>query len=323
MNRIPYKDKLDWLSKRETGIGGSDVAAVLGISRWKSPIEVYLKKTGKFYKEITDEEQLERMRIGQLEEEVIATLFCEKMNIEHNRLRQANFVFQHEDYPFMLGSIDRQYTDDDGKKVIVECKHASEYTYSDWDEKKVPLEYLCQLMHYLIITDADYGYFAVKIGNRTVKIKRVERDQELEAKIINAEKYFWENYVEKDVLPPADGSIPTKEILDGYLDEVLGEMEEERVEVNLDKEDYHKIEKRAELKSQINELENKVREIDNSIKQKLIERMGNVGLIGNYEFSVKTVISKRIDTKRLKEDNIYDKYAKESTYQKINIKEVS
>ena len=40
-------ERKDWLDVRKTGIGGSDVAAVLGISPWKSPLDVFLDKTGK------------------------------------------------------------------------------------------------------------------------------------------------------------------------------------------------------------------------------------------------------------------------------------
>ena len=36
-----------WLDRRRAGIGGSDVAALLGLSRWKTPLDVFLDKTGR------------------------------------------------------------------------------------------------------------------------------------------------------------------------------------------------------------------------------------------------------------------------------------
>ena len=36
----------EWLNERRTGIGGSDAAAVMGLNPWKSPLDVYLDKTG-------------------------------------------------------------------------------------------------------------------------------------------------------------------------------------------------------------------------------------------------------------------------------------
>ncbi len=39
---MPYDD---WLEHRKQGIGGSDAAVVCGISRYKSPVELWLDKT--------------------------------------------------------------------------------------------------------------------------------------------------------------------------------------------------------------------------------------------------------------------------------------
>lgn len=35
----------EWLRYRKQGIGGSDVAAILGISKWNSAISLWLNKT--------------------------------------------------------------------------------------------------------------------------------------------------------------------------------------------------------------------------------------------------------------------------------------
>ncbi len=37
----------EWLKLRLKGIGGSDCAAAVGMSRWKSPLEVFMEKTGR------------------------------------------------------------------------------------------------------------------------------------------------------------------------------------------------------------------------------------------------------------------------------------
>ncbi|WP_196802087.1 YqaJ viral recombinase family protein, partial [Clostridium cadaveris] len=38
-------NNLDWLKERQKGIGGSDVGAILGVNKWKTPFQVYLEKT--------------------------------------------------------------------------------------------------------------------------------------------------------------------------------------------------------------------------------------------------------------------------------------
>ena len=36
----------EWLEDRKRGIGGSDVATVLGLNKYKSPYQLWLEKTG-------------------------------------------------------------------------------------------------------------------------------------------------------------------------------------------------------------------------------------------------------------------------------------
>lgn len=47
MNAETQIDRADWLAARRTGIGGSDVAPILGLSKWRSPLDVYMVKRGK------------------------------------------------------------------------------------------------------------------------------------------------------------------------------------------------------------------------------------------------------------------------------------
>jgi len=39
-------DRQQWLEARKQGIGGSDAPTVAGINPWKSPVELYMEKTG-------------------------------------------------------------------------------------------------------------------------------------------------------------------------------------------------------------------------------------------------------------------------------------
>ena len=37
----------EWLSVRNKGVGGSDAAVAVGLSQYKSPLELWLEKTGR------------------------------------------------------------------------------------------------------------------------------------------------------------------------------------------------------------------------------------------------------------------------------------
>ena len=67
------EDKLKWLKERQKGIGGSDVGAILGINKWKSPFEVYIDKT----EEITEiKEAGEAAYWGSILEDQVAKEFA-------------------------------------------------------------------------------------------------------------------------------------------------------------------------------------------------------------------------------------------------------
>ena len=69
------KDKENWLAMRKAGIGGSDAAAVIGLSRWKSPFQVWLEKTGQT--EPDDLSNNEYVYWGTVLEQAVADRFCE------------------------------------------------------------------------------------------------------------------------------------------------------------------------------------------------------------------------------------------------------
>ena len=62
----------EWLELRRQGIGGSDAAAILGLNPWKTPMDVWLEKTGEFTR---DDEENEQMYWGTVLEAVVAEEF--------------------------------------------------------------------------------------------------------------------------------------------------------------------------------------------------------------------------------------------------------
>ena len=66
--------KEQWLQYRQQGIGGSDVASLLGLSKWKSALELWLEKTGQADAFSVENEA---MYWGNVLEPVIRTQFSE------------------------------------------------------------------------------------------------------------------------------------------------------------------------------------------------------------------------------------------------------
>jgi len=202
----------DWLADRRTGIGGSDLAAILGLSDWKSELDVYLEKVG----ETTMTPPGKRMRRGLALEPLILKRFSSVMGLEDVERQQASRIGKHE---FMRATVDGLIPSRPG--CIVEAKCA--WSPNGWGEDRsgdVPPYYLTQCWHYLAVMESQTVFMPVLFGQDGVdwepngdgwaptiaddadfRIYVVERDDEGIEKIIDAERDFWFNHVVPRVPP--------------------------------------------------------------------------------------------------------------------------
>ncbi|HAQ0937619.1 TPA: endonuclease, partial [Enterococcus faecium] len=194
----------EWLEDRKRGIGGSDVATVLGLNKYKSPYQLWLEKTGQI--ELKDLES-EPAYWGNVLEEVVAKEFQERTG---KKVRRRNQVFEHPLHPFLRANIDREVV---GENAILECKTANQFLGKEWEGEEVPLSYLCQVQHYMNVLNKDYCYIAVLIGGQKFIWKRIERDQELIDTITEQLVEFWETNVLGGIEPVIDGSEATADFL--------------------------------------------------------------------------------------------------------------
>ena len=217
--------KEEWLRYRKLGIGGSDVAAIAGISKWQSEIELWLNKTNQINEPPIENEA---MQWGTIMEPIIRNHFIE---VTGKPVVEVKAILQHPEYPFMLADVDGVTVDDEGNPAILEIKTASEFKRSEWDEG-VPTYYQTQVQHYLCVTGIQKAYVAVLIGGNSFRILEVEADAELQAMLIALEQNFW-NKVQNMVRPEMDGSDAAKNLLDslyrgGVAEQIV--MPEEAIE---------------------------------------------------------------------------------------------
>lgn len=299
-------DKLEWLKERQCGIGGSDVGAILGVNKYKTPFEVYLEKT-ETISEV--KEQSEAAYWGDQFEEVVAKEFEKRTGLKVRRDRKH---YKHKEYPFMVANIDRRIV---GQNAILECKTANQYLLKEWEDEEIPASYLLQVQHYICVTNADKAYIACLIGGQKFIWKEIKRDDELIEIIIKAEKDFWK--LVEDKTPPAlDGSSAAEK----YLRERFANVQE-GTKVALGINYKEKIEKYLSLKKQIKELEQETKVLENSLKLEIGDNES--GYIDNFLINWKSYSKTSIDSKKLKEEQpeIYNKYSKKSKYRKFEIKE--
>ena len=191
----------DFSLDRSKYLGGSDIGAILGLSRFRSPLEVWMEKTGK---EVKTLDSLP-LRFGSFAESFVASEYSRSTGFD---LIHDESIYVHPEYSFMSAHIDRFVLENDSPSPsrILECKTANPFSAGDWGEvgsDQVPLTYLCQCIWYMAITNINRVDLAVLFGNSDFRIYEISRDQELESTILQKASFFWNAYVLHDVPPPA------------------------------------------------------------------------------------------------------------------------
>lgn len=194
----------DWLAVRKHGIGSSDAAAAVGLNPYRSQLELWLEKTGRDAglpkSDPNDEESPAYW--GNILEPIVASHYARRTG---NRVRRSNAVLQHPDskLDWMLANIDREVIGANDVQIL-ECKTAGINGARLWKEG-VPVYVRLQVMHQLAVTGKQAADVAVLLGGQHLDIHRIERDEELIARLIELERDFW-GYVQRDTPPPSDGS---------------------------------------------------------------------------------------------------------------------
>lgn len=284
MNSTLEMTHQEWLEDRRKGIGGSDVATILGLNKYKSVYQLWLEKTDQI--EVTSA-QSEAAYWGNTLEEVVAEEFSKRTG---KKVRRRNRVFEHSKYPFLRANIDRDIV---GENAVLECKTANQFLANEWDDDEIPIQYICQVQHYMNVLNLDYVYFAVLIGGQKFVWKKMERDQELIDMITEKLVAFWTENVEKGIEPAIDGLKATSDFLtQRYLD-----TDESETELNAAFDEN--IANLARLKGDKKIIEENITLLENELKQALGKAEATIGITPNNIVSWKKTQSKRLDKKKL------------------------
>lgn len=281
-------------------IGGSDIAAVLGQSRWKTPYRLWTEKTGKII--VPDLSNVEAVEMGNRLEQFVADIFSDKTS---KQVRRAPKMYRHPEYPFLVANIDRLIV---GGDELLECKTCSAYKLEEW-ENKIPIEYVLQVIWYLGITGRKRGWIACLIGGQKFDYKPIDFDQELFDLMVEKALKFWD-MVKNDVPPmilPED---------DTTLAELYPTHTEDLIEIQ---EMNDRIAYLQEIKMHIDEMTKEKREIETELKTLIKDKAGV--LTDRYKITWKAQTSMKIDLATLKAEcpEIAQKYIKESTSRVLRI----
>lgn len=189
-------------SSRSQYIGSSDAAAILGLSPWRSAMQVYLEKSG-LSQEIDDKKRGIFSR-GQRFEPVAIGMLCDELTAQGHDVRvlARNKRYVHDEHPFIGSEIDVELLVD-GEEVNGEAKTVSPFAAKLWgapDSNDVPLYYQAQCMHALGVYPRRRTVIGALVGLDDFRVRWMERDDDLIQIITAKEVEFWQD-VQAGLMP--------------------------------------------------------------------------------------------------------------------------
>ncbi|OOY20858.1 hypothetical protein BMI86_10145 [Thioclava sp. DLFJ5-1] len=318
--------RAEFLRARQKGIGGSDIAAICGLSKYQTPYGVWESKTQPIDFEAEERKYKESPWLywGQLLEELVAKEYAKRMGV---KVQRVNAQMQHPDYPFAVANIDRavvnpkiagtvrwkdyQLTTD----RLLECKTANGFASSLWGEEgtdDVPESYLLQTHWYMGITKTERTDIAVLIGGSDWRNYTVHADPEMFASLLERAAAFWE-LVEAKVAPDPQ---TVADAMARWPKHVA------KKELAATVETAQSVDRYTDLKDQIKALEKEAE----AEKVKICTAFGDSEILtdmGSPIATWKTQANNRFDAKALKADHpeIHSLYLREGTNRVLRIKE--
>lgn len=321
---------IEQLKARKRGIGGSDAAAVCGVSKWKTPLDVYGDKTSNEIVQI-DNPIFER---GHILEPLILALF------ERETGKQVKFqpqTLKHNNYQFMIANIDGYLPDE---KALFEAKTSSCYAKAEWGDvmsDQVPDDYFVQCQHYMAVTETLSTYIGVllespqtlstlaafvkKCGVQAVldehvdiniRIYKVQRDDDFIRRMIKIEGDFWVGNVVMGVAPDYSKQHDLKTL---FPSAKLGK------QVMAPQEAYTLLTQREEVKEKANALEQQITDLDAQLMSLMGDAEALIDIEGRRLVSWKNTVRKMFDTTKFKTEmpDLYHQFSKTSTSRTFRI----
>ena len=320
----------DWLDFRRQGIGGSDVAAIMGLSPFCTTRDLYYDKCN-IKPVILEEQNWVAKEVGHLLEDLVAKIFSEKLGL---RVYQVKTMFSHPLYPFMRADVDYFVDMPDGSTAILECKTTNYNCKDHWKDNAVPVNYELQGRHYMAVMNINTVFYACLYGNNENEfiVRRVDRDLDYEQDIIEQEEYFWNEFVKAGVEPSytekPDLVMESIRRHYGYADTTAPDMTiDQSFATNL-KEYFETKEKKSEVDKESKRLEAILKTSYGPIIDEMGVRCKSTVKKGNilYEIQYKPVYKTTMPKENLAKlethhPDIYEKYVTTTESRRFSVKQ--
>jgi putative phage-type endonuclease len=195
-------DRADWLTARRSGIGSSDVPAILGLVDYTPPLKVYYDKLG-----FDVDDAGEAAYWGTVNEEAVARRWAMQ---SRSVIRRVGLV-AHVDNRHWMTTLDRRVTEcplseDEQAPCALEVKTRSAFKSAQW-HAGAPDDVTAQVLWQIIVNGYEHMHYAVLIGGNDYHQGVIRADQygDVMADITTAVDYFWNEHIQAEVPPEPKG----------------------------------------------------------------------------------------------------------------------
>lgn len=212
----------DWFWARYQGIGASELAGVLGLSRFHSPWSIWQRKVDK--PEPGPRWDSKEAEAGHRLEPMIFQWFqdvCRDSDLQPGSfdvVDPGEFTIYEADDVRLFATPDRLLVDNKHQRLAVLEGKAAWYAQAKRLRKSFPLEFRCQVQAQMLCTELDLGYYAVLLNGMELVWYREERNEKFLKMAVEKVKRFWQ-HVEDKVPPPADFSEQTSRAIAAHYAE--------------------------------------------------------------------------------------------------------
>lgn len=240
-------DHKEWLLERRKCITGTDISAIVGLNKWKSPVDVFMEKIG-MGEDIVENEA---MRWGKTLEPLIAERWAKDHGVP---IKQGEFIRKG-----IYGGTPDYLSD----TTLLEIKTVGLRSASYWGEPgsdQIPEQYLCQVQWYLNLTDLEKADVPVLIGGQDYRVYHVMRNNQLIDLLTSAAEGFWNRYVLNEEAPPLDSGDGSKKYLASFFPKNNGNIIQATADISDVARELNHVRTQAEqLEIRKAELENKIK----------------------------------------------------------------
>lgn len=189
--QVRYRDRAQWLDRRRAGIGGSDIAAVLGVSPWRTPLQVWASKLVEL-----DEDADEVMAWGRRFEPLILDVWAAE---RRSRVTHRGALIRNRERPWMMATLDgvtrvtvagledAYLATARRVPALVEAK-----SVSDWTWPEIPQHYQLQAQWSMAVAGFELAFLVVLHGGRKLDTYDLPADPAVQAELIDEAALFWQ-----------------------------------------------------------------------------------------------------------------------------------